>query len=282
MKIKSVLVLYKKSAYEGFTYAAREGLRVRELYESHKEHYATLKEVKRVLKNSGIPYRMLYRSAKIDVGAHNLIIAVGGDGTFLEAARRATGQVLLGVNSAPRHSVGSFCATDLEGFGAYFKAILKGRVKTKLLNRLAIRINGKLQAYTVLNDILFSHRNPAAMSRYWLKVGARREEQRSSGLWISTAAGSTGAIQSAGGRVLPWESRKIQYWPRELYTWHGWKYRFKGGLLPAGRAIELRSLIRGGKLYLDGAHVSVPFSYGDVLKVSNSPRPLSVFLPTHR
>ena len=59
----------------------------------------------------------------------------------------------------------------------------------------------------VLNDILICHHNPGAMSRYYLTVGRVREEQRSSGVWIATAAGSSGGLHSAGGKVLP---RKIK------------------------------------------------------------------------
>jgi len=128
----------------------------------------------------------------------------------------------------------------------------------------------------VLNDILIAHQNPAAMSRYAIRVNGTQEEQRSSGLWLSTAVGSTAAIKSAGGRVLPRESKAIQYLPRELYYGPGTTYRLTGGLVQLGRAIVLRSLMREGMVYADGEHLRVPFRYGDVLRVSRSPQPLVV------
>ncbi len=284
MKPNKVLVVYKKSAYQIHVLEHKNPLfrGIRSLRLSHALHKGAVKEVKRVLEKSGVEYRAVYRSTKVDAKRYGLVIAVGGDGTFLEAARRIEKQVILGVNSDPNHSVGSFCAVHRGQFKKAFDSILEGRWVPRSVNRLRVRINGRVLPYAVLNDILFCHKNPAAVSRYWIKIGKIREEHRSSGLWVSTAVGSSGAIKSAGGRVLPWESRKIQYFPRELYQRHGWKYRLRGGLLEEGQKLRVGSLIREGRLYLDGAHLWVPFSYGDVLEVSNSPAPLSILLPSRR
>lgn len=293
MKIRNVLVIYKKSAYEIHvlehknplfreTGSKKESFEERRLRISHELHYETVTDVKRILKERGIATRAVYRSTQIDVKPFDLIISVGGDGTFLEAARRLDKQVILGVNSDPDHSVGSFCAVNRNEFKKTFDALLSRRLLPRKLNRLKLSVNGKVLPYRVLNDILFCHRNPAAMSRYWIKIGKLREEHRNSGLWISTAAGSTGAIKSAGGKVLPWESRQIQYWPRELYKGYGWKYRLTGGLLKEGQKLLIGSMIREGSLYLDGPHLSAPFSYGDTLEISNSPTPLNIVLPPHR
>ncbi|OGW80613.1 MAG: hypothetical protein A3C47_06405 [Omnitrophica bacterium RIFCSPHIGHO2_02_FULL_51_18] len=293
MKIRNVLVIYKKSAYEIHVLehknplfremdSKKESIEERRLRLSHELHYETVKEVKRVLEEKEVPYKAVYRSAKIDVKPYNLIVSVGGDGTFLEAARRVHRQAILGVNSDPGHSVGSFCAAGRGQFGKLLDSVLKRHWVARKINRLELRVNGKVLPYRVLNDILFCHRNPAAMSRYWIRVGKLREEHRNSGLWVSTAAGSTGAIKSAGGRVLPWESRQIQYWPRELYKWHGWHYRLTGGLLKEGQKLVIGSMIREGSLYLDGPHLSTRFSYGDTLEISNSPFPLNIILPKHR
>ncbi len=293
VKVRNVLLIYKKSAYQIHVLehenpffrrsrSGKESFEERRLRLSHELHRETIREVRRVLDRLRIRTKTAYRSSKVDVGPYDLVISVGGDGTFLKAARDLKKQILLGVNSDPAHSVGSFCATDRSRFRKLFEAVLRGAVKPQKLNRLELRVNGRLLPQNVLNDILFCHRNPAAMSRYWIKIGSLREEHRNSGLWISTAAGSTGGIQSAGGRVLPWGSRKIQYWPREMVKGRGLKQRLRGGFVPAGRKLILGSMIREGGLYLDGAHLKVPFSYGDVLEVSNSRFPLNCVLPAHR
>lgn len=281
MKIQKVLVVYKKSAYEIHALGRRHPF-FRRFKLSHKLHYETLKEVRRALEEERIAYRALYRSASAEVSSYDLVVSVGGDGTFLETARRLDRQTILGVNSDPEHSVGSFCAARRGGFRKMLKAILNRKVFPRRINRLGLRMNGRLLRHRILNDILFCHENPAAMSRYWIGVGRHREEQRSSGLWISTAAGSTGAIKSAGGRALPWGSRWIQYWPRELYKSHGWKYRLTGGVLKEGQKLFMGSMIREGRLYLDGPHISIRFAHGDKLEVFSSSFPLNAILPPGR
>jgi len=46
--------------------------------------------------------------------------------------------------------------------------------------------NGEPIPELVLNEVLIAHSNPAATSRYIIEVDDMKEEQRSSGLWIST------------------------------------------------------------------------------------------------
>lgn len=231
-----------------------------------------------VLRESGLQARVTHRARVVDTRPYPLVISVGGDGTFLEAARcvAGAGQRILGVNSDPERSAGTFCSADGATFGAKLRKILRGRVKTVRLHRMELRLNGRRLGAPVLNDILVTHRRPAAMSRYWLRVGAAREEQRSSGLWIATAAGSTGAIRSAGGRPLERRSRALVYRPRELYSGGGIRCRLRGGAVPAGRRVAVGSLMRDGMICADGEHMTFPFGYGDVLEVSPSPRPLRV------
>ncbi len=142
------------------------------------------------------------------------------------------------------------------------------------LNRMRIVLNRRPVDLHVLNDVLITHRRPGGMSRYWLKVGRVQEEQRSSGLWIATAAGSTAAIRSAGGRVLPRASRSLQYRLRELYAPGRNRGRLKGGVVPAGMTIRIGSLMKKGLICVDGEHVTLPFRYGDGLEIRPSPYPL--------
>jgi NAD+ kinase len=128
----------------------------------------------------------------------------------------------------------------------------------------------------VLNDILACHENPAAMSRYFLTVGRVKEEQRSSGIWISTAAGSSGGIHSAGGKILPQEAQTFQYQPRELYKGRHLRYTLKGALLKPAQKITLTSLMREGVVFVDGSHVCLPFSFAAEIQVTLSANPLNI------
>src|SRR4029077_5042421 len=115
-----------------------------------------------------------------------------------------------------------------------------------------------------LNDVLLTHSSPGATSRYVLRVGRVEEVQRSSGLWISTAAGSTAGIRGAGGRVLPLLSDRMQYAVRELYVPPGEKpFRLRAGLAPRGSEIRVVCRMVNGALFIDGPRHPVPLAVGD-------------------
>lgn len=242
--------------------------------EMHAAHQKTLREVRRVLDHYRIRYRVSNRKTHIPYGRYDLIITVGGDGTFLQAARQLSRQMILGVNSNPARSIGNFCAATEKNFEKVFLAILSGKAKTKRLARFSLKIKKQEKAFLVLNDILICDINPGAMSRYVLTIGKRGEEQRSSGLWISTASGSTGAIHSSGGTVLKDTSTSIQYRPRELYYKNLNQYRLKGSVLSLNLSLKIRSMMRKGVIYVDGAHFKIPFSYGEEAFVRRSSIPI--------
>lgn len=284
MELKEVLVLYKKSAYKIYFLEKRRPFSVKNktiiqkelksFKKSHDEHYATLKTVETVLSRYQIRFTKSYRSRNIDYTPYDLVITVGGDGTFLEAARNIKNGVLLGVNSSLSYSVGNFCVANRNNFETMLKQILRKNFKTSMFQRLRLEIDGCRKTINCLNDVLICHSNPAAMSRYILKIGSRKEEQRSSGIWIATPTGSSGAIQSAGGKILPHTARKIQYIPRELYGGGRWKYSLTGGVLSKRQSITVISLMRQGKVYIDGTHLEHSFSLGATIKMGLSPNPI--------
>jgi NAD+ kinase len=244
---------------------------------AREAHKHALASVVSVLRSKSLLYKIVYRTFQIDMSQHDdLVISVGGDGTFLEAARVARRQLVLGVNSDPERSVGSFCSADAESFERVLDRTLAGSARILELHRLGLQMNGKPVGHPVLNELLVTHRKPAATSRYWLKIGVNEEVHRSSGVWISTAAGSTGAIRSAGAKPLPRDSKMMVYRPRELYLGRRGSYKLKGGTVPAGAQVQIGSLMREGLICLDGEHVTLPFPYGAQLQAKISGEPLRV------
>jgi len=281
---EKILVIHKKSVYrlnflerKGYLHKLEPAFKneLRRFKQAHADHYETIKKVKDVLAAYDIKYVERYRGQKLNYAPFDLIITVGGDGTFLETAQNVNkNQVLVGVNSSLRFSVGSFCIANSGNFEQAARSILTGHFKTVFLQRLRLKFSNQSRPVDALNDILVSHKNPAVLCRYYLRIKGAKEEQRSSGVWISTPAGSSGAIKSAGGKVLPQHDRRIQYMPRELYAVKKRRYRFKGAVLNPRETIAVTSLMNEGMIYVDGANLKFPFPYGSNVKVSLSPNPI--------
>ncbi len=296
--LSRVLVVYKKSAYQLYVLERRDPrlsrlLRqrhpdAREIHQAHAIHQATLRTVTKTLARLGLAYDVVYRAHLRTTARYDLVISVGGDGTLLQASHLVADLPILGVNSDPRRSEAVFCAATRATFPRLLRQALAGRLPVRRLSRLQAALNGRPLWPLVLNDVLIAHNDPATMSRYRLAVGAHRarpgkgqrragEEQKSSGVWVATAAGSSSAILAAGGRRLPWTARRFQYRPRELYEGRLSRSRLTGGVLPAGRTVSVTWLMREGAVFMDGPHVRYPLRFGDRLVVGLSPRhPLRV------
>jgi NAD+ kinase len=243
---------------------------------SHKEHSRTMEEVERVLDRVGAKAFFLQRAhAAFDTSDASLVIAVGGDGTLLAASHNVGSVPVLGVNSAPSHSVGFFCAAQRSDFQSHLERALDGKLKSMMLTRMTVSLNGRMRSKRVLNEALYCHSGPAATSRYILHVGRQKEEQRSSGFWIGPAAGSTAAQRSAGGRILPLSSDELQLVVREPYSPYG-KFKLLKLVVDAKSEISVQSKMDDAALYLDGPHRTVSVRLGDVVSFGVSDEPLNV------
>ncbi|MBF0485129.1 MAG: NAD(+)/NADH kinase [Candidatus Omnitrophica bacterium] len=273
-KRNPVLLIYKQSSLSVAGKLSGKLKNTKRFEDNHRVHYASLNKIEAVLRDFGVVYHKKTRNPNADYSAFGLIITVGGDGTVLDVARNTSNsQLVLGVNSDPNWSIGQFCSATALTFEEVLSHVLKGTHKISRLYKLKAVLNDGKTKKTMecLNDILICHSNPAAMSRYELTINGRVEEQRSSGVWFSSAAGSTGAILSAGGKKLPISSLNIQYKPRELY--HSRKnsaYHLTGGVIgPAQKAVIVSYMPRGS-VFIDGAHVRFPFTYSHKAEISHS------------
>jgi len=296
-----LLVVVKTTSYETFVtrqrdprtteLLARNDPAVGRLLGAHGAHEATVKEVFDAIESLGAVARGVTTSTLADHRTEDfdLVVTVGGDGTLLTTSHAVGMETpILGINSAPEHSVGFFCAARKGGVLAGLEAALAGTMQRTVVSRMEVELNGVSLTRRVLNDALFCHEIPAATSRYILGVtsganGAgdgepqdREEEQKSSGLWIGPAAGSTAAQRSAGGRVLPLTSRRIQYVVREPYTPTGERLALSRGVVGDRGCIVIRSKMRQAKLFLDGPHVVHEVGLGDVVTLRRSTEPLTV------
>nr|XP_028956502.1 LOW QUALITY PROTEIN: NADH kinase [Malus domestica] len=201
----------------------------------------------------------------------DLVVTVGGDGTLLQlqGSHFIDDSVpVLGVNSDPtqaeeveklrnefdaNRSTGYLCCATVNSFAQVLANILEGRANPSKLTRILIRVNSKVLPTYALNDILISHPCPAALSRLSFKI--KKDDQpwsllvhsRSSGLRVSTAAGSTTAMLSAGGFPMPILSQDLQYMVIEPIS-PGDTSSLMHGLIKSHQSKE-------GVTYIDGSDV---------------------------
>jgi NAD+ kinase len=220
------------------------------------------------LRGLGIAFDLAFRAdLKVTKKRYDLVVPVGGDGTFLQAARSVHRTPLLGVNSDPQRSEAVFCGATRRTFKRLCQRALEGRLKALRIYRLVLALNGRPLATRALNDVLLAHDDPATMSRYRLRIGGREELQKSSGLWVSTAAGSSSAVWAAGGTRLPWGAATFQYKPRELYRGRLSHSRMAGGVLGPRSRLRITWLMRRGAAFVDGPHVKIPLRFADQLDI---------------
>jgi NAD+ kinase len=221
-------------------------------------------------------------AARAALARARFVVSVGGDGTLLTASHYVKSGTLLGVNSAPRDSVGYLALAQRATIPRTLDAIVSGRLRPVPVARLSVTVDGVTLPEPALNDVLFAHQHPAATSRYLVRLGRLSETHRSSGLWVSTAAGSTAGIRSSGGAVMPLRSRRLQFRARELYRRTGVDFRLAGGFLAPGAELAVESQMEAGWLYVDGSRVSHRFPFGARAELRVMREPLLLFADPER
>jgi len=207
----------------------------------------------------------------MDAAGIKLVITVGGDGTVFTANTLVTSAPYLTVNSDPERSVGHFTRFTSATVAAGIDAWRDGTATREALHRLAITVDGS--THRILNDVLFSHTNPAVLARYVLGCDGQREFQRSSGVWISTAHGSTAAIRSAGAEPVPGHLPALLFKVREPFLGREPVRLLAGTQLPP-RGLTLTPALPGMALYLDGPNLTVLVAPGMEVDIRAAAEPL--------
>ena len=289
LKVQKVLVLHKKTTYQIQAEEYRESRFLKLLQEkskvvervelAHNEHIATMEVVEAELSKRNIDYRIIARS-ELDhyIQDIDLMISVGGDGTFLDASHSLDKVPLLGVNSSQSSSFGHFCLANQDNFAPLLDQIMDGSLSYVNILRLRLELNGEVLPQRSLNEILVAHTIPAATSRYFMELEEIHEEHRSSGVLVGSPAGSTGTLRSAGARVLPIDFDQYQFMVREPNMRPSDNWQLLHGLVPKSKPLVITSQMRTGAIFVDGPHIVYPFALGDRLTVHADGNDLLAFV----
>ncbi|XP_010924699.1 probable NADH kinase [Elaeis guineensis] len=265
-------------------------------------HKDTINFCQDVLRRKCLDWEPVMRN-KLSHPIHHadLVVTVGGDGTLLQASHFLDDSIpVLGVNSDPtqveevdkfsdefdaRRSTGYLCAATAKSFEQVLDEILEGHKHPSELTRISVNLNGNLMPTSALNDILVAHPCPATVSRFSFRVRSHSIKDsnlvncRSSGLRISTAAGSTAAMLSAGGFPMPINTQDLQYMVREPISSRAADPPLMHGLIRPDELMHVVWYCQEGVIYVDGSHVFYSIQHGDTIEISREAPVLKVYLP---
>ncbi|MDR1160806.1 MAG: hypothetical protein LBK45_00550 [Tannerellaceae bacterium] len=124
----------------------------------------------------------------------NLIIVIGQDGLVANTAKYAQGIPMVAVNPDPRRYDGVLLPYTVADFMGGVEDVMAGQYHKQVMHFAEARLNDG-QRLLAFND-LFIGASSHISARYRISYEGQSEEQSSSGVIVSTAAGATGWISS--------------------------------------------------------------------------------------
>lgn len=141
----------------------------------------------------------------------DIALSIGGDGTFLETARRIGGKgiPILGVNIGRLGFLADFTPEELSGA---IDEIVEGRYQTE--ERCVLQLeydHGAPEGYPyALNEVAVLKRDVSAMISIRVDInGEYLTTYQADGLIVNTPTGSTGYALSVGGTIMQPGSRTL-------------------------------------------------------------------------
>lgn len=160
------------------------------------------------------PQQKISHKAKVYPSAQtlssiDLVIVLGGDGTYLEAVRMLQGRQIpiLGVNLG---SLGFLTVNRAEDLYKVLESTLGGKleIRPRSMLKVILKHNGRKQKeWTALNDVVIERGSFSHLINISVSVGKQLVSHiKSDGLIISSPTGSTAYNLAAGGPILHPES----------------------------------------------------------------------------
>lgn len=206
----------------------------------------------------------------------DVVIAFGGDGTLLDAARavaHSRGDApLMGVNLG---RLGFLTEVGRDDMVSAFEAMLAGRatIETRLLLEGRVERDGRIVGERfALNDIVVTRGALSRMTELDVSVDGHFVcHVRADGLIVATPTGSTAYNLSAGGPIVHPALDAIVVTPIAPHT-----LTQRPLVLPADARLELRTIVepRADVLVTFDGQYGVPLAAADVVRIGRAPRVL--------
>jgi len=202
---------------------------------AHEKHQQVLSKVRQAVP-AGIKSQLIDRELvpRFTFGENDLVITVGQDGLVSNTAKYLTGQPILAVNPDPELFDGVLLPFTAESVEQQLYTTLYGSLQAKKVTLAQAELSDG-QTLMAFNDFFIGAISHVS-ARYRIEIGEKSETQSSSGIIVSTGAGSTGWLQSVyagaagviealGGKVVPpanggrlnWDTEQLVYSVREPF-----------------------------------------------------------------
>jgi NAD kinase len=213
----------------------------------------------------------------------DLVVIVGQDGLVANAAKYVGSSPILGVNPDPGRIDGVLVPFGVDALRAPLRRTLAGEARVREVTLAEARLADG-QRLLAFNDLFVGARTHVS-ARYRIAHGGREEAQSSSGIIVSTGAGSTGWLSSvfnmaagvtgfAGGtpgapRRLAWDARELLFVVREPFVSRHSSAGIVAGAIEPGAELLIESRMPcDGVIFGDGIEADyLAFGAGAVAKI---------------
>jgi NAD kinase len=238
-------------------------------YEREDQSYARAFELVQQSLDFAIPQQIVDRSLvpTFQFQKEDLVVTLGQDGLVANTAKYVGAQPIVAVNPEPDRFDGILLPFLPDGARAAVANALEEKCAIREITLAQVKLNDE-QRLLAFNDLFIgAHSHVSAL--YRISCAKRYETQSSSGVLVSTGAGSTGWVSSVfnmaagvaafcGGTPgksirIPWEDRRLLYVVREPFLSRHSQAGIVAGLLQSGEELLLESLMpSGGVIFSDG------------------------------
>jgi NAD kinase len=222
---------------------------------------------------------------------HDAVVTVGRDGLVVNTAKYLDGQPVVAVNPDPSRNDGILLPFTTDTAREGVARVLEERASYHRITMAEARLNDG-QRLLAFNDFYVGQRTHVS-SRYSLSWHGKTERQSSSGVLVSTGAGSTGWLSSTRNMAqavsglllngeapslprlrLAWDDPRLAFVVREPFRSRASDVRLTAGLIDAGEELRLEShMPEGGVIFSDGVEADrLDFNSGTEARIGIAER----------